>query len=164
MNTKDKKSKKSKKPNKKKERTFNINTFIGKQLARLRFGVTYIQMLYYASVILAAVTLVIDNIFGEGIIGWLDSLIIIIAIFIIEWGLGYYTDKTGIVKKDRTQGFIQNIPANKLVQGEVWKEAIIPQLEVMFEKVLTKTLGNLAVPQMEEIVEEVKKQLQEEKK
>ena len=32
--------------------------FIGKQLARLRFGVAYIQMIYYASVILGAIVFI----------------------------------------------------------------------------------------------------------
>ena len=152
---------------KNKNRYFNINLFIGKQLARLRFGVTYIQIIYYASVILGAIVLVINNIFGEGIIGWLDSLIILIVIFFIEWGLGYYTEKKGIITKDRTQGFIQNIPANKIVQKEVqkevYKEVIIPQMEEMFERVLTKTLGKSNIPQNKDIVDKVKKTIQKEK-
>ncbi|NPD87573.1 MAG: hypothetical protein HGN29_02550 [Asgard group archaeon] len=150
-----------------KKRHFNINLFIGKQLARLRFGVTYIQMIYYATVILGAFVLVINNIFGEGIIGWLDSLIILLVIFLIEWILGYYTEKKGIITKDRIQGFIQNIPANKIVQKEVqkevYKEVIIPQMEEMFERVLTKTLSKSNIFQDEDIIERVKENIQKEK-
>ncbi|MCK4896159.1 MAG: hypothetical protein KAS47_05075, partial [Candidatus Heimdallarchaeota archaeon] len=80
-----------KKRKKEKKQRFDFNNFIGKQLARLRFGVTYVQMLYYAAVILGAIVLVIDNIFGEGIIGWLDSIAILLAIFAFEWIIGFYT-------------------------------------------------------------------------
>lgn len=146
----------------KKSKTFNINHFIGKQLARLRFGVTYIQMVYYASVILGAIVLIANNIFGPGIIGWLDSLIILIVIFVIEWGLGYYTEKKGIVIKDRYQGMVQNIPAQKMITKELWKEIVIPLQEEMFERALTKTLNNLNIPNKQDIIEEIKQSIIEE--
>lgn len=154
------------KETRKKRKKFNINNFIGKQLARLRFGVTYVQMLYYAAVILGAIVLVIDNIFGEGVIGWLDSIVIILIIFFFEWIIGYYTEKTGIVKKDRTQGSLQNIPAAKIVQKEVqeevYREVIIPQMEEMFERVLAKSLSNITIPNKETMIKEVKRSLKEE--
>jgi len=157
-----KKTKESKKPKKKKSRKFSLDAFVGRQLARLRFGVTYIQMVYYASVILGAFVLIINNIIGEGVIGWLDSILLILAIFIIEWGMGYYTEKSGVIKKDRTQDFIQNIPANIIVARETWKEAIIPQIEEMFEKVLTETLESLDIPNKESLVKEAKESLEDE--
>jgi len=158
----DAKPKKSKKKSKK--RFYNFNQFTGKQLARLRFGVTYIQMLYYAVVILGAIVLVIGSVIGQGVIGWEISLVILIGIFVLEWGLGYYTEKAGIIKKDRIQGNIQNIPANIIVQGEVWKEAVIPQMDEMFGRVLSKTLGKIDIPNKEKIVEEVKKSIKEKQK
>ncbi len=157
-----------KKRKKEKKQKFDFNNFIGKQLARLRFGVTYVQMLYYAAVILGAIVLIIDNIFGEGIIGWLDSIAILLVIFVFEWIIGFYTEKTGIVKKDRTLGSLQNIPAAKIVQKEVskevYREVIIPQMEEMFERVLTKTLGNLSIFNYENMIKEVKRSITEEKK
>ncbi len=162
-NMRDEKKKKRKREKKQK---FDFNNFVGKQLARLRFGVTYIQMLYYAAVILGAIVLVIDNIFGEGIIGWLDSITILLIIFIFEWCIGYYTEKTGIVKKDRTLGSLQNIPAAKIVQREVskevYREVIIPQMEEMFERVLMKTLGNISILNKENLIKEVKRSIKEE--
>lgn len=125
---------------------------IGKQLARLRFGVAYIQMIYYASVILGAVVLITENIFQPGTIGWLDSLIIIICIFGLEWLLGYYTERKGVIKKDLFQTMRQNIPGQKMVQEEVWSNVQIPLMEEMAERVLSKTLNQFK----KEIIEELK--------
>ena len=126
--------------------------FVGKQLARLRFGVTYIQMLYYASVILGAIVVVFDRIFGEGIIGWLDSLLIILGIFILEWLLGYYTERMGVIKKDVLQTQKQNIPGGIVVQEAIWSNVQIPLLEEMSERVLNNALERFK----KEITEEIK--------
>ena len=131
--------------------------FVGKQLARLRFGVTYIQMIYYASVILGALVLVTDRIFGEGIIGWVDSLLIIAGIFILEWLLGYYTERMGVIKKDVLQTMKQNIPGGRMVQQEIWSTVQIPLLEEMAERVLKKTLDKYK----DEIIEVLKQNQKE---
>ena len=130
---------------------------IGKQLARLRFGVTYIQMIYYAAVILGALVLVTDRIFGEGIIGWIDSLLIILGIFILEWLLGYYTERFGVIKKDVFQTMRQHIPGHKMVQKEVWDAVQIPLIEEMAERVLNKTLDQFKKDIIEELKQEPKK-------
>ena len=126
--------------------------FIGKQLARLRFGVTYIQMVYYASVILGAIVIVVDNIIGEGVIGWKISVGIIVSIFCLEWLLGFYTEKKGVIKKDVFQTMRQNIPGQKMVQKEVWGNIQVPLLEEMAERVLSKTLNQFK----KDIIEELK--------
>ncbi|MCG3256494.1 MAG: hypothetical protein KAU62_10425 [Candidatus Heimdallarchaeota archaeon] len=131
--------------------------FVGKQLARLRFGVTYIQMIYYASVILGALVLVTDRIFGEGTIGWIDSLLIIGGIFILEWLLGYYTERMGVIKKDVLQTMKQNIPGGRMVQQEIWSTVQIPLLEEMAERVLKKTLDKYK----DEIIEVLKQNQKE---
>jgi hypothetical protein len=156
-------SKKKKKSSDRTNKRFDFNVIIGKQLARLRFGVTYIQMFYYASVILGAIVLVVDSVFGSGKMGWEISIAILFAIFIIEWGMGYYTEKKQILQRDRTQDFIQNIPANTIVARETWEDAIIPQFEEMFERVLVKSLDNLNIKQKDEIVKEANKSIKQEK-
>ncbi|MCE7749761.1 MAG: hypothetical protein GPJ51_15350 [Candidatus Heimdallarchaeota archaeon] len=131
--------------------------FVGKQLARLRFGVTYIQMIYYASVILGALVLVTNNIFGEGVIGWLDSILIILGIFIFEWVLGFYTERKGVVKKDLYQTIIQNIPGQLKLNKEVWEAVQIPMIEEMAERVLSKTLEQFKNDIIEELKQAPKK-------
>ncbi len=131
--------------------------FVGKQLARLRFGVTYIQMIYYASVILGALVLVTDRIFGEGTIGWIDSLLIIGGIFILEWLLGYYTERMGVIKTDVLQTMKQNIPGGRMLQQEIWSTVQIPLLEEMAERVLKKTLDKYK----DEIIEVLKQNQKE---
>lgn len=125
--------------------------FVGKQLARLRFGVTYIQMIYYASVILGALVLVTDRIFGEGTIGWIDSLLIIGGIFILEWLLGYYTERMGVIKKDVLQTMKQKLPGRRMVEQEVWSVIQVPLIEEMTERVLRKTLESFTMEIMEEL-------------
>ena len=132
--------------------------FIGKQLARLRFGVTYIQMIYYASVILGAIVLIVDNIVGEGVIGWEISVGIIVSIFLLEWLLGFYTEKKGIIKKDIFQTMKQNIPGQKMVQKEVWGNIQVPLLEEMAERVLSKTLDQFKKDIIEEFKQTSKKE------
>ncbi len=152
-------SRTEKKPKRSKKGRITFWDFIGKQLARLRFGVTYIQMIYYASVILGAIVLVADNIFGPGIIGWLDSLFIILGIFALEWLLGFYTERKGVIKKDVFQTMRQNIPGQKMVQQEVWSNVQIPLIEEMAERVLSKTLEQFKA----EILEELKQKKQNKK-
>ncbi|MCE7749762.1 MAG: hypothetical protein GPJ51_15355 [Candidatus Heimdallarchaeota archaeon] len=118
----------------------NFWDFVGKQLARLRFGVTYIQMIYYASVILGAIVLIVDNIIGEGVIGWEISIGIIAGIFVLEWVLGFYTERKGVIKKDLYQTISQNIPGQLKLNEEVWGAVQIPMIEEMAERVLSKTL------------------------
>ena len=125
--------------------------FVGKQLARLRFGVTYIQMLYYAAVILGAIVLIVEGILRPGLVGWEESLLIIGGIFILEWLLGYYTERMGVIKKDVLQTMKQKLPGRRMVEQEVWSVIQVPLIEEMTERVLRKTLESFTMEIMEEL-------------
>ncbi|GAG59157.1 unnamed protein product [marine sediment metagenome] len=116
-------------------------------------------MLYYAAVILGALVLIVDNIAGPGKIGWEISVGIIAAIFVIEWVLGYYTERKGVIKKDLYQTIKQNIPGQLKLNEEVWGAVQIPMIEEMAERVLSKTLDKIK----NDIVKELK-QINETKK
>ena len=125
--------------------------FIGKQLARLRFGLAYIQMIYYASVILGVIVLVIESVIGVGKIGWEISLGIIVAIFVLEWSFGFYTERKGVIQKDVLTKMKQDIPGRMHLQNEVWKVVQIPMMEELTEKTIAEQLKRF----MKEIYEEL---------
>lgn len=125
--------------------------FVGKQLARMRFGVTYIQMFYYASVMLGVVVLVVENVLGADVIGWEISLGFMVAIFVFLWLIGFVTDRKRIIEKDVFRKMKQDIPGRMNLQKEIWTAAQVPLIEELTERVVSEKLKQF----MKDIYEEL---------
>jgi len=121
-----------------KSRKDKLQKIFGNQVARLRFGQQYIQLIFYISVIVSAITVVFND-FGFSI-GYIDYLVLLLGFGFLTWLSGYLTEKARIVEYDNVKTIEQKYEAQKVVTGKVWKEVIIPELVKQFIDQLKKEM------------------------
>lgn len=111
-----------------------IEPFIGRQLARLRLGKDY------SNIIIQAIQTVSLVIIALGVIGEDVSLVTYVLFLnfglVVFWVIGLITQKTEIREFDQDTIMRQNIRGAKTLQKEVYGEVIVPLFKEALREII----------------------------